>query len=156
MVKGDYYLRVVFCSGPTSGSLQGAFERMSEETNVGGVLSSGSGEVWIYGISVGLGLAEEKQFVWVDSALVPQGGGRRKGRERKTVRRMEHSPKVQPNVQQFSSRNSQVFISTRAQLRWSILLWFVHIVNALNKMTVCRKIAAWVASHSKNGCPGKT
>lgn len=123
MVKGDYYLHVVFCSGPTSGSLQGAFERMSEETNVGGVLSSGSGEVWIYGISVGLGLAEEKQFVWVDSALVPQGGGQRKGREKKTVGRMEHSPEVQQNVQQFSSRNSQVlFIRTRAQSHWSILL----------------------------------
>lgn len=56
----DYYLCVVFYSGPTSGSLQGALERMSEETNVGRLLSSGSGEVWIYSISVGIGLADEK------------------------------------------------------------------------------------------------
>lgn len=54
-VKGDYYLYVIFCSGPTSRSLQGALERMSEETNVGGLLSSRSGEVLIYSISVGLG-----------------------------------------------------------------------------------------------------
>lgn len=93
MVKGDYYQYVVFCTGPTGGSLQGASERMSEETNVGGLLSSGSGEVWIYSTSVGLGLAEEKQCEWVDSALVPQGEARGKGREKKSVGRMEHSPK---------------------------------------------------------------
>ncbi len=44
-MKGDYYLYVVCCSSPTSGSLRDALERMSEETNVGGLLSSGSGEV---------------------------------------------------------------------------------------------------------------
>lgn len=41
----DYYLCVVFYLGPAGGSLRGALERMSEETNVGGLLSSGSGEV---------------------------------------------------------------------------------------------------------------
>lgn len=82
-MKGDYYLHVIFCSGPTSGSLQGALERMSEETNVGGLLSSGSGEVWIYCISVGLGLAEEKQREWVESALAPQGEARGKAEKRK-------------------------------------------------------------------------
>lgn len=82
-MKGDHYLFVVFCSGPTSGSLQGALERMSEETNVGGLLSSGSGEVWIYSMSVGLGLAEEKKCEWVDSALIPQGEARGDAGERK-------------------------------------------------------------------------
>lgn len=83
MVKGDYYLYVVCCSGPTSGRLQGTLERMSEETNVGRLLSSGSGEVWICSISVGLGLAEEKQCEWADSALAPQGEARGKAEKRK-------------------------------------------------------------------------
>ena len=61
-MKVDYYLCVVVHPVPTTGSLQGALERMSEETNVGVLLSSGSGEVWIYSISVGIGLEEEKQL----------------------------------------------------------------------------------------------
>lgn len=73
----------MFCTGPTSGSLQGSLERMSEETNVGGLLSSGSGEVWIYSISVGLRLAEEKQCEWVDSVLVPQREARGKAEKLK-------------------------------------------------------------------------
>lgn len=56
---------------------------MSEETNVGGLLSYGSGEVWIYSISVGLGLAEEKQREWDDSALIPQGEAGGKAEKRK-------------------------------------------------------------------------
>lgn len=93
MVKGDHYLYVMFCSGPTSRSLQGALERMSEENNVCGLLSFGSGEVLIYGISVVWGLAEQKQDEWVDSALVPPGENQRKRREKKTAGRVEHSPK---------------------------------------------------------------
>lgn len=51
--------------------------------NVGGLLSSGSGEVWIHSMSVGLGLAEEKQCEWVDSAVVPQGEAGGKAEKRK-------------------------------------------------------------------------
>lgn len=39
---------------PPVGDLQGALERMSEGTSVGGLLSSRSGEVSICSISVGL------------------------------------------------------------------------------------------------------
>ena len=51
----DCSLCVEFYSGHAIGGLQGALERMSEETNVGGLLSSWSAEVWIYSISVGIG-----------------------------------------------------------------------------------------------------
>lgn len=54
----DCYLYLMLCSGPSCGSLQGAMERMSKETNVGGLLSCGSGEVWICCKSVGLGLEQ--------------------------------------------------------------------------------------------------
>ena len=100
IVKGDYYQYVVFCTSPTGGSLQGASERMSEETNVGGLLSSGSGEVWIYSISVGLGLAEEKQWEWVDSALRSSGGGQRKRQRKEKCRKNGAQSKVQHHVQQ--------------------------------------------------------
>ncbi|KAI4827916.1 hypothetical protein KUCAC02_031273, partial [Chaenocephalus aceratus] len=58
--------------------LEGALERMSEETNVGGWFSSGCGEVWISSISVGLGLAGEKHCEWEASAPKPQGEARGK------------------------------------------------------------------------------
>lgn len=86
----------VFCCGPISGSLQGALERMSEENNVGGLLSSGSREVWIFSVSAGTELAEEKQCEWVDSALAPQGGRPEEEGRRDNCRKNG----VQSNVQQ--------------------------------------------------------
>lgn len=56
---------------------------------MGGLLSARYGEVWIYSISVGLGLAEEKQCEWVHSVFIAQG----EAREKKSGRRMEPGPK---------------------------------------------------------------
>lgn len=43
---------------------QGALVRLSEESNVGGLLSFGCREVWLYSLSEGLGLAGEKRSEW--------------------------------------------------------------------------------------------
>lgn len=75
--------RILLWSHHWESAGQGALERMSEEPNVGGLLSYGSEEVCIYNTSVGLGLAEEKQFEWVDSAVVPQGEARGKAEKKK-------------------------------------------------------------------------
>lgn len=140
----------MFCSGPTSRSLQGAFERMSEETNVGGLLSSRSGEVLIYSISVGLGFGRtEAGWVGGFSARSSGGGGRPEERQRKENRRkIWAQSKEQHNVQQLLWNSQIVFISTHALCCWSGLLWFVHIVNAMNTFSF-QKMAVWIASHSK-------
>lgn len=86
--------------------MQGGRERMSEESNVGGLLSSGSGEVCIYSISMGLRLAGEKQCEWVASAFVPRGKPKERQRKDNCGKNGAQS-KVQHNDQ-------QLFISTHA------------------------------------------
>lgn len=65
---------------------------MSEETNVGGLLSSGSEVVYITSI----GLSEEKHCMWVDSVLISQG----RPEEKENTRKNSLQSKEQHNVQQ--------------------------------------------------------
>lgn len=78
---------------------------MSEETNVGGLLSSGSEVVYIYSI----GLSEEKRCMWVDSVLISQG----RPEEKENSRKNGVQSKEQHNVQQLIE-DSVLFISMHA------------------------------------------